>query len=98
LFNPLPIGGIMAFSSKITVQNVDGNKRIMIGTYTNTAGSTGGDINTGMHKCDLLYLQPMGSAVGTNYPVVNEVFPVAGNAVTIVTDADQDGYWFAIGT
>ncbi len=80
-----------------------GNKRVHIGAYTNSVGSgTGGDINTGMHRCESLILIPKGSSVATNAPVVNETMPVTGSetsmaSVTIVTDAEQDGQWIAIG-
>lgn len=87
----------MAFTSTVTERTVYGNKLVHYGTYTSAGGSTGGDINTSMTKVEVMILQPKGSSVATNAPVVNETLPVAGNAVTIVTDANQVGQWLAIG-
>ena len=87
----------MAFTSAKTGFTVEGNNRMAYGTYTNTAGSTGGNIDTGLPLCDMIILQPNGAAVSANANAVNETLPVAGAAVTIVTDADEDGYWIAFG-
>lgn len=89
----------MAFSSAITrtVQNVVGDRKIVHGTYTNTSGSTGGNIDTGLAVCEFIMLQPTGSAVVASNPVVNETLPVAGSAITVVNTADEDGYWMAYG-
>lgn len=87
----------MAFASAITDKTVFGNKRVHYGTYTNGGADTGGNIDTGLEVCEGLILAPTGSAVGANASKVNETFPVAGSAVTIVTDADEDGQWFAWG-
>ncbi len=88
----------MAFTSTITDRTVFGNKMVNFGTYTNSVGSgTGGDINTGLTMCEMLIIIPSYSAVAANAPVVNETFPVAGSAVTIVTDAVMNGYWVAWG-
>lgn len=89
----------MAFSSSISEANrVFGSKSVTWGTFVNTAGSTGGDIDTGLKSCEFIYLQYSGTAVVTEAPVVNETLPITGNAITIVTTANADGYWFAIGT
>jgi len=87
----------MAFTSAITERGVQGNKRVNRGTYTNTAGSTGGDITTGLNRCDEFRLIPNDTSVESNATVVNETLPVAGGVVTIVTDANQSGYWTAEG-
>lgn len=87
----------MGFTVVKTHETVWGNERVTRGTYASAGGSTGGDINTGLHQCIALFLQPKGSSVGTNQSVVNETFPVDGSAVTIVTDANQSGYWEARG-
>ena len=88
----------MAFSSSITQRATSvGNKRMSYGEYISSGGGTGGDIDTGLRSCELIALTPFGAAVATNASVVNETFPVAGSAVTIVTDADQAGYWIAWG-
>ncbi len=87
----------MAFTTTVSGQTVWGDRSVHFGTYANTGGSTGGDINTSMIRVERMILQPKGSAVQSNFPVVNETLPVAGNAVTIVTDADTSGYWIAFG-
>ena len=91
----------MTFASTISnsgVPNVVGDKKIQYGTYTSSDSGTGGNIDTGLTVCERLILQPTGSTVGTNAPKVNETFPCAGSAVTIVTDADEAGIWEAWGT
>jgi len=74
-----------------------GGMALSSGTYKNTGGSTGGNIDTGLGLVYVVILQPKGSAVSANQPVVNETPPMAGNAVTIVTSADEEGTWIAIG-
>ena len=87
----------MAFTSAVTLKTVFGNKRVNAGTFTNTSASTGGDIDTGLRNCEGMLLQHSGAAVTADAPAVNGTLPVAGKAVTIVTTADADGYWIAIG-
>jgi hypothetical protein len=89
----------MAFSSTVTgpVPNIRNGTRYTYGTFTNTLGSSGGNIDTELAVCMSIYLQYSGTAVVADNPVVNETLPIAGSAVTIVTTADADGYWYAIG-
>lgn len=90
----------MAFTSVRTPDHstVVGDKRWVYGTYTSDSGSTGGNIDTGLGICEFMRLQSGGSGVKTNNPVVNETMPVAGSAVTIVTDSNEVGQWEAYGT
>jgi hypothetical protein len=74
-----------------------GNKNVIFGTYTNGSGDTGGNINTGLRLCEMIVLQPKGTAVIATAPVVNEDLPIAGSAVTVVTADNEDGYWIAYG-
>lgn len=87
----------MSFASAIVGRDTWGNKAVTWGTFTNGAGDAGGDIATGLHLCEAIFLQHGKNAVITNAPVVNETLPVAGSAVTVVTDTGDDGYWLAIG-
>lgn len=87
----------MAFTSAIVGRNFSGSKARTSGTFTNTGGSTGGDIDTGLRMCESIKLTHKGAAVVASAPVVNETLPVAGSAVTIVTVADTEGYWEAFG-
>ena len=95
----IAINAFAAFSSTVSENTVFGNKRIVIGTYSSAdgLGTTGGDIETGLNRVDILVLQPHGSSVATNAPVTNETFPLESGDVTIVTDASQTGYFWAVG-
>lgn len=90
----------MAMASSVTQRDVWGSMAVSIGTFTNGAGETGGNIATGLNRCYGLILQPGGASVATNACVVNETFTangLDGSAITIVTDADLDGNWIAFG-
>ncbi len=87
----------MSFASAITGRGNMGNKAFVFGTFTNAGGDTGGNVNTGLHRCEFMALQHNAGAVVANQPVVNETLPVDGSAVTIVSDDGADGYWWAFG-
>jgi hypothetical protein len=89
----------MAFSSTITAEGktVQGNKRVVLGTYVSDGGSTGGDIATGLNKVEAVFLQSTGAAVAANAPSVNETLPLMSGTVTIVTDANASGCFRAEG-
>lgn len=82
----------MAFAISKKKSGVKGDLRYEIGVYTNSGGGTGGNIAHGMQTVYQATLQPKGSAVAGNAPVVNETLPLANNTpITIVTDADEVG-------
>jgi hypothetical protein len=89
----------MAFTSTKIGESVFGNKRVVYGKYVNDGGSTGGDINTGLHHCDMMLLTAWGSSIVADAPTVNEDLSSAidGSAVTIIATANSSGYWMAIG-
>ena len=87
----------MAFSYTVDKVLQTNTGRIAIGTYTSTGGSTGGDINTGLTNIYSLQLQPKGSAILANQPVVNETMPKATDGITIVTTANEVGTFQAFG-
>ena len=90
----------MAFSYTVDAQFVPGGAvKIVSGSYTNTASSTGGDIKTGLSGCVRMFLQPRGAAVVADQPAVNETLNanIIGGAMTIVTTANETGDWLAIG-
>jgi len=88
----------MAFTSTITERPKEvGHERMSRGTFASDGGSTGGDINTGLRKCNFIALTFAASSVVADAPVVNETLPCAGTAVTIVTTANTGGYWQAWG-
>lgn len=70
-----------------------------IGTYENTAGSTGGDVVTGNVYTEYFSLTPHAAAILVTEEVVNETFDDAKlpGTITVVTAADSDGRWMAIG-
>lgn len=74
-----------------------GSQEMVIGTFENTSGSTGGEVPTGLSHVRYFTAQHTGSAVVANAPVANETFPLNSGDVTLVTDADEDGIWMAIG-
>jgi len=86
----------MAFTSAITFHGVEGNRKVKRGTFTSSASGTGGAIDTGLTVCESMKLTSEAAAVG-NDVVVNGTFPIAGSAVTIVSDADEVGIWEAKG-
>lgn len=92
----------MAFSATTTatMQDTVGGQKFLTGSYTNTGGSTGGDVITSMTVVNRFWLQPGGASAFALAPVVNETFPLqnSGGAVTIVTNANETGYWFAFGS
>ena len=83
----------------VNPETVWGDRRIVMGTYVNTAASIGGDIITGLSVVEFFILQPSGSAVYQNAPVVNETFPLVNSngAVTVVNNQFETGYWLAVG-
>ena len=87
----------MPFEFTKTMEWVDRGVRHTAGTYTNTGGSTGGDIYTGLSQILGVELQDKGAAVGASSPSVNEACP-CHDPVTIVTVADKPGYWHAFGS
>jgi len=89
----------MAFAYTRTKMNIFGTKAVAWGTFTNGAADTGGDIDTGLEMCEFISLTVNDSAAGscTSVPAVNETLPISGSAVTILTLAGQDGYWWAFG-
>jgi len=87
----------MADISTFVGRGVIGEKCCTWGTYLDAGAGAGGDLNTRLHRCEVIFIQPYGSSVATNASVVNETFPTDGSAVAMVCDASQTGLWFAIG-
>jgi len=87
----------MAFSYTINSESTLGGLKIVCGTYTNNSSSTGGDVYTGLSNILYFGMQPKGSSVLANQPVVNETLPLAKDGVTIVTTADEVGTWISAG-
>jgi hypothetical protein len=88
----------MAFSFTKNYEGVAGDLRVSSGTFTNTAGSVGGSIYTGLQQIQGILLQEKSNAVVATQAVVNETFPKV-DPVKIVTEAVNNvcGYWWAFG-
>ena len=87
----------MAFSYTRNPLSTLGGLKIVTGSYENDSGSTGGDIYTGLTNIYAISLQPKGAAIVADCPVVNETFPTSNDGITIVTTADESGFWIAFG-
>lgn len=87
-----------AYTLKGTVPGT-GARAVAYGTYTSDGGSTGGDVVTGLIRVDFFDIQPGGTAVIATQSVVNETLPLtnSGGTVTIVTSANETGFWKATG-
>ncbi len=86
----------MAFTSTILKRDATAKSRVHTGTFASTGSGVGGDIETGLEKVTHMTFTCEAAAVG-NSPVVDETLPCDGNAVSIVTDADESGTWMAWG-
>jgi ABC-type sulfate/molybdate transport systems ATPase subunit len=86
----------MAFAFKKTDEFPAGSMRITMGTFTNGAGDSGGNISTGLQTVAGLEMQPQGSAVVDDACTVNATFPCA-DPVAVIATAGADGYWLAMG-
>ena len=69
-----------------------GKTVLLLGTYENTSGSTGGTIATGLGS-----LFAYGSNNNTQSATAN-LMTASGGDITLTTIADEDGTWWAIGT
>lgn len=71
---------------------------LAVGTYANTAGSTGGSIVTGLGVVNGVILTPKGAAVVSAH-TYNVTLPLTGiSSVVIVTGADESGTYMIYGT
>lgn len=86
----------MALAFTIIRREVVGNRHRIRGTYTDD-GSAGGDITTGMTNVEEFFIMTKLSADLTDAPTVNGTLPLFGGVVTIVCNANDTGYWEALG-
>ena len=87
---------MMAFSSTITQRPITmGTRRISMGSWDG-GGDNGGDIDTGLWRCEMIVLTPSATPPAAA-PAHVETFPCDGSAVTISCGADVDGNWMAFG-
>lgn len=79
----------MAFTYTPNISDCSGYKTVT-GTYTNTSGSTGGTISTGLSN-----IFHMSASSATSSPSV--VMTASGGTITLTTTANQTGTYMAIG-
>ena len=83
----------MTITTTIIRRSVFGNMKIVVGSCAND--STGGDVETGLNSVEAFCPTVLG---GTIYGFsVNETFPLAGGAVTVVTQTGIAFSWIAFG-
>ena len=87
----------MSITDTFVGRSILGDKALTYGTYTDAGEGTEDDINTKLHRCEMIILQPYGASAATDAPAVNETLPVDGSAVTVITAASQAGIWVALG-
>jgi len=87
----------MAFSSAISGKSVEGKFRVHWGTWTSGGTTATGDVNTGLRRVVRMMLTAKGAAIVADAPTINETFPIAGSAITIIFTAATSGYWIAWG-
>ena len=92
----------MVFASAVIkrYRGVLGRLSVVIGTYTNAIGDSGGTIDCGLTHVHFFWMQPGGGAVITGSPSLNKSLntPIPGDALLVVNTADEDGHWIAVGT
>ena len=74
--------------------HVIGDLYLLSGTFTNTGGSTGGDIALSDHLSKAIAAGANGSAAGATD---TEIDVTVVSTLTLVTAANLDGTWWAIG-
>jgi hypothetical protein len=80
----------MTYTVKKT--SVFGDLRVVMGTYTNASGSTGGAIVTGLNEV-LFFTNNYQTSQATTVNLIS----ISGGTVTMTTVDNEDGQWLAIG-
>jgi hypothetical protein len=87
----------MAFSFvKFQHEIWSGNQRMVTGTFSNSEGSTGGVIYTGLHHVQHMTLQHTGNQVIASAPAVKTLLP-SPDPIEIVTAPNSSGIFIAVG-
>lgn len=85
----------MAFSYTLTERENIGGVRRVGGLYTNSGGSTGGTINTGLSVVNGIALTP--SSADSPYYSTSLPSTATDGAITIVSASNAGGTWEAFG-
>lgn len=83
------------------VRNIAGDRRIATGTFAQTAGDTGGNIDLSHFQIvDYIGVQAVTSMIATAAPCINETFPLQGEstAAIITSEALQNGVFIIYGS
>ena len=78
----------MSFSAQKTKNDIAGSHRVVMGTFSQTSGDIGGDVETGLRVVENFQMTAAKSVT------------VVGGVVSVVTDdplAAQAGFWKATG-
>lgn len=87
----------MAISVTVNGKTAHGGFTTVYGVIDPNGTSTG-DVDTGLSQCYHFHITNGTSAVEGNAAVVNETFPCAGNAVTVVLNGTINvSYFLAVG-
>lgn len=85
-----------ALTNSILGKSVFGNRRVHWGTAT--GNGTGGEIDTGLVRCEFIALTAHKTAAVADAVTLNETLPCDGSAVTIIHTAGCSYIeWMAIG-
>lgn len=87
----------MAWSYTKTGHYVAGGMHFTYGTYTNSAATTGGTIDTGLSVTEFLHAQPVQAGVVASANAVNGTFPITGLVTLVTINGDDAGIWWAFG-
>lgn len=89
----------MALTQSTIDKGFIGDRRYEIKSFTQSAAAdVGGNITfTWLKRVACAWIQEKSAGTIAAGASINETFPLAGNAVTIVTQGSSDGYIIAIG-
>jgi hypothetical protein len=84
----------MAANQTYAIKKVSvwGDLRVVMGTYTNASGSTGGAIVTGLNE--IFYFN---SSCETSQSATVNLVSISGGTATMTVVDNEDGHWIAIG-
>jgi len=88
----------MAFTVTDIQRGVIGDLQYVFQKGVSTSGTTGGDFTTGLGSVLIAAMVEQGTATQGAGAVINETFPLASGAVTVVTAANATVYLLAFGT
>ena len=85
----------MALTATLTGRDVWGSKAMTYGAWTGTG--TALTIDTKLHTCEQLLLQPDSTTSPTVQCNVTTALPAAGSAIVCAVTSNVTGMWLALG-